>query len=442
MLLLAVLTASLLGLVTASASVKDPVIYEGALAERLPELSHSASYGFGSRRPTGSASLLGDLNPCPEGEFLDLADDVCRPLAKNFGFDPVEFASNFSGEEFTLGSCTQSALLELLFRAKPTGGTIFLPACTIPLTQSITIPGNTIFQGAGRDQTIFQAQPALSGNVLRSDHDENMVVRDLTIDGGGNGRIGILTWYARNVLIERVRVQHNQGSGITFRYAQKVTIRYNESHDHVEFHGISSKDCSPVDDELPDFLECQAQAGDLSPGTLWSRDYAVYSNRLYNNGDYGINIHASMGEVAGNLSENNAYGSKFPDASHVWIHHNQMVGNGSWGLYMYNTLDTSARIAGRSVIYENRFATNGDYPVRIHDPAHSVILIDNRYDDNMLNRLRILGEPTYICPGTTEVDMVVDGLPLQTALLEECDLGQVSNLFPLSTVFLPLAIYE
>lgn len=385
-------------------------------------------------------------NPCPEGEFLDLGasadsdENVCRPLAMPFGFDQDAFQETFSNAEFVLNTCTEDALRDLLNQVRSSGGTVSLPACTIPLTSSMTIPSNVILQGAGIDQTIFEAQVGFTGNMLRSKQDVNIIIRDLTVDGAMTDSTGILVWYVNNVLIERVRVHHNGGSGITFRYAQKITIRYSESHDHIEFHGIGSKDCFPNEESVPDSLECREDAGETAPGTLWSRDYAVYSNRLYNNGDYGIDIHASSGEVAGNISENNFYGSKFPDASRLWIHHNWMNGNSLWGLRIYNTLEATARRAGDAIVYQNRFATNGDYPVRFDEPARQIVLIDNVYSMNELNRLRINDVSVFSCPNTIEETIAVDGNPMQIGTDEMCDLASVSTLFPLSSLYIPFSI--
>lgn len=245
-------------------------------------------------------------------------------------------------------------------------------------------------------------------------------------------------------------MHQNGGSGITFRYAQQITVRYSESHDHVEYHGIGSKDCFPNEDDVPDSVECRDDAVEIEqgvfwseetgPGALWSQDYAVYSNRLYNNGDYGINLHASSGEIAGNVSESNFYGSKFPDASRLWIHHNRMDKNSLWGLRIYNTIEVNARQAGNVIVYQNSFSENGDYPIRVIEPAENVILIDNTYTLNVQNRLRINSTIAYACPDTAEETMPVDGEPLQIATEAICDLNSVSTLFPLIPTYIPLSI--
>ena len=153
-----------------------------------------------------------------------------------------------------------------------------------------------------------------------------------------------------------------------------------------------------------------------------------------------MNFHASKGEIAGNISENNKYGSKFPDASRLWIHSNRFRNNDRWGLYMYNTLDEETRVAGNSVIYLNEFSNNGNYPLRVHAPAHNVLAIDNLYSNNELNDLRIVDAQFFICPNSTESEMTIaEERPVQIAVPTQCDLANVADLFPLSLVYLPLS---
>ncbi|MEZ4664419.1 MAG: hypothetical protein R2911_43360 [Caldilineaceae bacterium] len=100
-----------------------------------------------------------------------------------------------------------------------------------------------------------------------------------------------------------------------FRYSRNFTVRYSASHDAKTFHGIGTKDCFPKS-STPDAQECcTAAASNVSPGALWTNNYAIYSNRFYRNGEYGLDSHSSDGEIAGNMMENNRYGTKFPDAS-------------------------------------------------------------------------------------------------------------------------------
>lgn len=376
-------------------------------------------------------------NPCSEGQFLDITAGVCRSLAKEFGFQQAEFDDQFREVDYHVNSCTEDELEQNLSSAALTGGTVWVPECEILISKSITVPDNVILQGAGMDRTILKAQATFTGNMIRSKQSTNVIIRDISLDGSSTDSTGIVVWYVKNVLIERVRVHHNGRSGITFRYAHQVTIRYSISHDHTTWHGINSKDCFPGE-VTPDIQECRIDAGDVAPGVLFSRHYALYSNQLYNNGDYGINTHASWGEIAGNVSEKNRHGSKFPDTTQLWIHHNRFSDNANWGSRVYNTLDRSARTASNLVFYENYFSNNGDYPVRIREPAQNVYLFNNMYEGNIHNRLRIRNASVSICPETAETALLVDGDAPVISHAEQCDLSRVSELFPVTTVYMPL----
>ena len=368
-------------------------------------------------------------NSCAEGQYLDLDSDMCRSLVKNFGFDADAFQQNFSNREYTVTSCDESAIREQFNDIDSSGGTVMLPACTITVKNGLVLPSNTIVQGAGVGRTIFKAASGFTGNVIKAKYEENVIIRDLSVDGGNVAGGGILLWYSDNALVERVDVYASQKSGIIFRYSQRITIRYSESHHHKTYHGIDSKDCFPKS-STPDSQECADQAGPVAPGVLYSTNYAIYSNKLHSNGRYGLDSHASNGEVAGNQINNNDYGSKFPDASYVWIHHNNFSDNDHWGSWVYNTLDTSAQTASKIVFFENHFANNNGYPVDVDNPARDIYLISNTYHANQQNRLSITDASVYVCTGTQDATIGAVGTSNpRTASAAQCDLAKVAHLF-------------
>jgi|GEM_PF-1485692 len=378
----------------------------------------------------GSAALGSVLTPnvCPEGQYMDLTSDACRNLVKNYGFDANQFEDSFSGTEYALTSCSESGLKDIFKRMGSAGGKIILPACTITVQNGLEIPSNVILQGAGIDRTIFRSSSSFSGNMLKAKYRKNVIVRDLSVDGRRANNAGILAWYADNVLIERVDVHHTGKSGIVFRYAQRVTIRYSSSHDQVLWHGIDSKDCFP-NSSTPDSQECASDAGNVAPGVLWSQNYAIYSNRLYNNGRFGLDVHANRGEVAGNLIFKNSYGSKFPDASHVWVHRNKFADNDHWGSWVYNTVDAPEKRASKVVYFENIFSGNKEYPLYIAEPATDIYIINNRYENNSPNRLRIAPSAVYTCNGSADAALDVDGTTPRTADSGLCNVSQVAHIF-------------
>jgi len=363
-------------------------------------------------------------NACPEGQYLDLTSDICRNLDKQYGFDVNRFAQTFSDEEHRLSECSVDALRRLLEEIHAQGGLVLLPACTFHVADTIHIPNNTILQGAGTEQTVFKAAEGYSSDILMMKKKQNVIVRDLTVDGSGSAGKGVFAWYADNILFERLEVRDLDRVGIRFRYTQRITIRYSASHGSRQYHGVGAKDCFDKTES-----QCADSAGDLGPGVLWSQNYAIYSNRFYNNGSHGLDSHASHGEVAGNLIYDNTYGTKFPDASYVWIHHNRIDNNAGWGSKISPTLEIPERYPHNVVFYENAFHNNDSYPIRVREPVKNLYLFMNEYAGNDPNALRVDNVPVYTCAGAQESTMRVDGTPLRLAEPAQCDLSQIAHLF-------------
>jgi len=377
-------------------------------------------------------------NPCPEGEFLDLRHAVCRPLVKDFGFNAAHFAERVGGRVHTqhvLDTCDVDALIDVLAQVdEDDGGTVHLPACIFSVDRRIYLPSHMILQGAGVDKTVFRAANGYDSDILLIKGEENVIVRDLTVDGANTGGRGVFAWYAKNVLFERLDVQFMNRVGIRFRYTKDITIRYTDIHDSVQWHGIGSKDCFPGEDDIPDSEECAAQLAEYAEGVDWmpdvqfSQDYAIYSNRLYNNGSHGLDSHASQGEIAGNLIYNNAYGTKFPDASNLWIHHNRIDDSTFWGMYVYSTIDIPDRAPRNIVFYNNTLGNNGLIQIRVKEPARDVYLLHNKYE-GLINVLRVADSVVYRCLNSNDALLIPSGHVVRFAPATHCDLTQVADLF-------------
>ena len=387
------------------------------------------------RRLPGATEQTAPKNPCPEGQYMDLTAETCRKLDQNFGFDQKLFGQNVGNKEFTLprDKCTIADLLALLDTIGPDGGIIQMPACTIRVNQRIFLPSNVIFQGAGIGKTVFQAAADFDDTVMQVRSGSNVIIRDLTVDGAESAHLLISAWYADNVLMERIEARNSNGSGIHFRYAKRITVRYSESHHQKQWHGISSKDCFPNKDNVTDLQECKqeflenARDGNTTPGTLWSENYAIYSNNLHDNGDYGLDLHASMGEAAGNLVLDNVRGVKFPDAANVWVHHNQISGSSWWGAFFYNTLDIAERASHNIAFYANTIGRNGLVQARIELPASSIYFIDNTYT-SLINIMRNQSS-IYRCAGTQDESVFVYGTRFKEAKATKCKLSTIGKLF-------------
>lgn len=373
-------------------------------------------------------------NPCPEGQFLNLQTEACQPLDKSFGFDADIFAENIGTAEFTLEECTDDALQELLDAVEGTGGTVTIPACTMQVDRKLFVPSNVVLQGAGVGQTVLQTDASFDETVLQVRHASNVIVRDITLDGGGGGHLLLSSWYADNVLFERIEARNARGTGINFRYTQRITIRYSSSRNNGTWHGIASKDCFPGDEEQDDIDECIAQFEEKAdevaetPGVLWSENFAIYSNNLSNNGGYGLDLHASRGEVAGNLMENNGYGSKFPDSSNLWIHHNRISGNRWWGTFLYGTVDIEERASRQLLFYANTFGRNGILQMRIHAPVRDVYLMLNEYT-SFLNARYVSGAQLYLCQNGADTRVFTYGTRPIGINPTQCTLENASTVF-------------
>ncbi len=361
------------------------------------------------------------MNLCPEGEYYDVNRNGCFPLCQpQLGFDFNRFNAAVGSQVYTLQSCTQTDLQNLINSVGAAGGIVEIPACTILFSTKLFVPENVILQGAGMGQTIITVQAGFTGHVLETKYISNAIIRDLTIDGNDELTQAIVAWYTDNLLIERVEVKDSGRNGIDLRYIQNVTVRYCKVYNTGLYHGISSKDCSSGFD----LAACQSQAGNTAPGVLWTTSYSLYSNEVYNNGSHGINMHAINGEVAGNYSHNNAYGSKFFDAEDVLIHHNKFESNGSWATHVTASLNIPDRLPRNLSFYQNQFqGSQSDYPVRIGTAEAAIYLIDNTYAGNVNEEIRNTAASGVVqgCTGTQDMVVPSAGTALTVASAAVCN---------------------
>jgi len=374
-------------------------------------------------------------NPCEEGDYLDLETDACEPLDKAFGFDFAAFDSVLPADSYTLEECTSDALSDLLMEIEDSGGTVFIPACELTVERKLFISSNTLIQGAGIGETILQVADDFTEVALQARHAKNVIVRDLTLDGAASASMLLSAWYADNILFERIEARNAEGSGLNYRYATNVTVRYSQSYGHKKWHGIASKDCFPSSSSRnSDEVDCQAQFDakatevDETPGVLWSNNVALYSNDLYDNGDYGLDSHASLSEVAGNWIRNNRYGAKFPDGSNLWIHNNRIEESSRWGLFLYNTVDIEEQVSSNIAFYNNNMGANGIAQIRVKSPAKDIFLLDNSYEGR-LNMIQNKGGKVYRCTGTDDVSLFSYGSRPESADKVACNLTDVASIF-------------
>lgn len=352
--------------------------------------------------------LIAGENPCPEGQYRDYSvsteEIFCRDLLRDTGFDQDAFDAALPDFVIDLQHCDWDSLAVALIAIDENGGgTLRLPACTIEASRtSISLPDNLVIEGAGMGQSIIE-EPRFRLNMfgLRG---QNVIMRDLTLAKGVNP---FLILYSRNVLIERVEARDSKLNGLSFGYSRNVTVRYSYIH-NTEQNGVLSKDCFPGsiklwlcgDTEDPGYEACadsviitqalceeaitfvadSVHKNPIEPGSIWTTDYAVYSNMLHHSvTSHGAALHARSGEIAGNWFFENRRGIKLPDSEDVWMHHNLFDTNDQFAVHIYAVIQDHPPTNSR--IFANQIHNNGDFAMRL-EGVRMVMLINNHYSGN------------------------------------------------------------
>ena len=255
------------------------------------------SHGVVIEPPAGS--------PCQAGAFYQVRTGECIVLKH-----PVWGFQGFTtpAEVLKLETCSEGALRDLLAKIPQSGATVTLPACTLQISDTIGLYDNVIFEGAGKEKTIITGNGDFDADLL-SLRGENIIVRNLTFDGGGKALGGIVGTHAKNnILIENVEIKDLKGSGIYLQTETpwrdtQITIR--QCSISKTLHGINIK-------------------------THDSAKMLIYSNQLYANREYGIDMSTTSDiEVSGNYMHDNFYaGAKSPLADRIWYYHNSINHNG------------------------------------------------------------------------------------------------------------------
>lgn len=389
-----------------------------------------------SARDSGSAPIVqgNDPNPCAEGEFLDLRASVCRKLDRpDLGFDAVRFEAGQDTSRVIQSACDETAFEDALAAAQG-GGTVQLPACTMEVGR-VNIPSQVVIEGAGVGQTILRGGGCVNASpkrILLVQNQADVVIRNLSMDAGGANCVMLEVERSTNVLIERIEIYNSTEVGMRFKNGvRNITIRYADIYGNGEFHGIGSKDC-PSGATL---VDC--------PPESWSSSYAIYSNRLHNHDDHGLNLHGLNGEVAGNLSYYNHHAGKFFDAQCVWVHHNYFRSVQDWAIFVAPTLDIPERASHDLYFYKNQYVgTPADtFSWGITYTGDNVTLPLERYiniyamDNEYAGRLKSNDITLNICPNTAEENSSLEnkqlGAPSVCALSNYPSLGGAASIAPL-----------
>lgn len=364
-------------------------------------------------RDTGSAPIVqGNApNPCSEGEFLDLSANSCRKLDRpDLGFDYDHFLSWRNESRVVESACNEDDFERALAAAQG-GGTVQLPACTLEIGR-VNIPSQVVIQGAGVGETILRGGGCINASpkrILLVQNQSDVVIRNLSMDAGGANCVMLEVERSTNVLVERVEIYNSTEVGMRFKNGvRNITIRYADIYGNGEFHGIGSKDCSTG----ATLLEC--------PPESWTSSYAIYSNRLHDHDDHGMNLHGINGEVAGNLSYYNHHAGKFYDAQCVWVHHNSFRSVEDWAIFVAPTLNIPERASHDLYFYKNKFlgtpantfswgiTYTGDDVTLPLERYTNIYVMDNQY----AGRLKSNDIQLNICPATPEEGSGIDDMRL------------------------------
>ena len=408
-----------------------------ALQQTIPDPNSNLLYLPIGARDSGSAPIVqGNApNPCTEGEFLDLRANVCRQLDRpDLGFDYARFEGWRDKSRVIQSGCDETELESALAAAQG-GGTVKLPACTLEVGR-INIPSQVVIEGAGVGQTILRGGGCVNDSpkrILLVQNQADVVIRNLSLDAGGANCVMLEVERSTNVLIERIEIYNSTEVGMRFKNGvRNITIRYADIYGNGEFHGIGSKDC-PTGATL---VDC--------PPESWSSSYAIYSNRLHNHDDHGLNLHGLNGEVAGNLSYYNHHAGKFYDAQCVWVHHNYFRSVQDWAIFVAPTLDIPERASHDLYFYKNQYVGTpaNTFSWGITYTGDNVTLPLERYiniytmDNAYAGRLKSNDILLNICPNTAEEISPLEnkqvGVPSVCALSDYPSMGGAAQIAPLA----------
>lgn len=123
------------------------------------------------------------------------------------------------------------------------GGSVYVPAGNYNLTSNISLPSNTTLFGDGASTVIHinAADNGITNKNHNSQHDTNIVIRDLTVIGDGSSTggccYGIRLRDISNAFVANVTVQNFSLDGITLYY--KHVSGQTRGADHVRVSGCN-----------------------------------------------------------------------------------------------------------------------------------------------------------------------------------------------------------
>lgn len=358
------------------------------------------------------------------GPSLESHDGRCYPLLRpELGFDADVLPA--VGKVNTLTECSYEALNAAVQDMTEGLLVVNIPACELSLgSQQIYIRrDNLVIQGMGMDQTMINARGNSAFQVVfyMDQGQENVVIRDLGVEGNLQEVIGVDMNKGQNVLVERLWFRNGRIAA-RFPNTRQYTARYIDSYFN-SFHGVSAKDCFEVN------VPCTNRSG----------DYLVYSNSVGGGGyetgatGNGIDLHSEIGEVAGNYSYKNGQANKFPDARDIYVHDNVFEANTSTGrvIRVYSSVQNQVEDV---YIFHNTFRDNQSEIVLKLDNSDAnywngpVYAINNSYQGNDAAKINQIGSDVpvkfAVCAGTQDWERTPANMRVEVSG-EVCQLGEL-----------------
>jgi len=285
------------------------------------------------------------------------------------------------------------------------GGEIFLPEGTYSLSATINInKSNFILRGAG-EGTILQVAAATQINAITYGGGDDVVIRDLTIDGNKanntdagvatnqNGIYGSGSAYSYRIKIINCAIKNNYEDGIYIYnwHIQDPQIINNRIFDNDDKGMQVGPNSGALTGGVISDNKVYSNGGD---GIFSNGGATVKGNNVNNNGAYGIAAYNGT-VVSANVVYSNTGSGIYADASPVTG--NRVYSNGVHGVYVKGSTSVTGNIitdntssgvytvgpSYENLISSNQVSGNGEYGIRLqYWNTNKVIVSDNMVSGN------------------------------------------------------------
>lgn len=287
------------------------------------------------------------------------------------------------------------------------GGVVFIPVGTylVDPSKGLNLKSDIKLQGAGA-ASVFKVADGknVSGNIMRVEARQRVVLRDFTIDGNnahqsGSTNYGLYIAQSLDCQLHGVRVTNTSGTGIHVYDSSGCVVRDCLSQNNT-YHGFEAEQIQGCVYQGNRGSQNQLHGLLISPGEVGgqgSRGNSFIGNTFDHNKQYGIAANAANGDTSpwlctGNLiqgcviSDNGGYGLAIYKQDTFTIQGNYLAHNQYMGIYLAqsqnntvigNTLLENAQQGSNTYdeILLEGYEANHDHPAKNNTISHNMILI-------------------------------------------------------------------